>query len=46
MSDKPKPGTKGNPIPIKDISEARSNQSYIIEPAVKEKRRGETVSTE
>jgi len=35
-----KPGTKENPIPITDRSEARANVSYIIR---KEKSDGETV---
>lgn len=37
-------GTKNDPIPIGDISEARANQTYVIRPKkAKEKTDGETV---
>ena len=39
-----KPGTKKNPIPIPDISHARSNQSYVIEKATTGKPSGKEKS--
>lgn len=40
------PGSKKNPIPIKDRTEARANLSYVIEPVKKEKAHGQAVSAE
>lgn len=39
----PKPGHKGNPIPIADRSEARANLSYILVTEDKEHSDGETI---
>ena len=43
-----RPGTKGNPIPIDSIEQARANLSYVIRPKAKpvkkpEAPHGETV---
>lgn len=47
MIDRPK-GSKTNPIPIQDISEARANQTYVIQPSARKPKKeasdGEAVS--